>query len=522
MLRKQYFLVLALLAIFGLSSFYIRLDQNGIYRLQNLDLWIHSSIKNESPNDCIENLDWLRSYQLSYPLKYASRIIYTTPSLNASRSSLTYIDSPLFSGFSTVDIEKSTNFTNKKCLRPLEIEVAHQGISRVNASNMIFGLQTTMTRLRDTVKHLARWLPHTDATLYAIVIENEEKRADDFEMAKLQDIFHGLNMKVTLMHPVRPEDSFAQRYFSLISVMYQARDENTQWISCIDDDTFFPSMYNLQAMLAKYDTNELQYIGSLSEDWWAVKKYGLMAFGGAGVFLSLPMAKIVYDNRESCGNNLRTTAGDITVMDCIYRFSSIKLTNIPTLHQVDMHGDISGLYESGREILSLHHWKEGSASGYKLEIDKMHLVADICESCFLQRWKFSHNLVLSNGFSISNYPNSFITTSRNPESNRFGSSEINLDEIEYTWNDEIDVLHSLAPTREKLSTSSKISYRLLDSILVNDFNETSAHQIYFLKGEEKSDGKKEMDTILVLKWHRGKPTKQPINDLSAFQYKSKK
>ncbi|POS83052.1 hypothetical protein EPUL_005504 [Erysiphe pulchra] len=502
MRHKRYFIISATLTIIILLHLTTRFRQNGIYSFHEVDEWILQSTKNESINGCEENLDWLKSYQLSYPIKYVSRIISVVPSFNSTRPSLTYADAPLFPEFSTVDLEKAKKLSTQKCLPPLRVEVTQHDSSNVEASNIIFGLQTTMARLKDTVKHLNRWLPNTDARLYAIVIENEGTRADNNEMAKLQQEFHDLHMNVTLMHPVRADDNFAQRYFSLVSIMYEARDAKTEWITCIDDDTFFPSLYDLKAMLATYDAKKPFYIGSLSEDWWAVKHYGFMAFGGAGIFLSLPIAEIIYKNRQSCGHNLRTTAGDITVMDCIYKFSTTKLTHIPALHQVDIHGDVSGFYESGRDILSLHHWKEGSA-GYKLEMEKMHLVTSICDTCFLQRWQFSNDLLLTNGFSITVYPQGHLAHQENSIPVSLGVRKINLNAVESTWNDNLDVLHSLAPTRERLSGDSKKTYRLLDSFLIHDDNDKPlVRQIYFLRGEEKENGRREGDSIISLIWRR--------------------
>jgi hypothetical protein len=379
----------------------------------------------------------------------------------------------------------------------------------VDASNMIFGLQTTMNRLKDTVKHLARWLPHTGARLYAIVIENEETPANDEAMKALEKQFADLGINAHVIHPVRQTDSFAQRYFSLASVMYQARDEKTQWVTLIDDDTFFPSMLDLQNMLKEHDCKKPQYIGSLSEDWWAVNHYGLMGFGGAGIMLSLPMGKIIHEHNDDCKENLRTTAGDISIMDCVYRFSSTKLTHIPSLHQVDMHGDLSGFYESGREMLSLHHWKEGSAAGYKLEMEKMHLVADICGSCFLQRWQFPNELLLSNGFSITSYPKGHLTGQKPGGLLGTGiqagasAEPVNLENLEHTWGDDINVLHSLAPVRDKMDETTKIGYKLLDSTHVDGAEvgvpgEQVVRQVYFKEG-----GEGEKDTVMVLNWRSG-------------------
>ena len=493
-------LILALVTITGLV-FFVR---NGFYNTTGLLL------PGSAPTSCTQHLDWLEPYQFTYPIQYVSRDIIATAQTDGERPSLTIMDKPLFDAYTTVDLTQSKTVKIQRCLAPLELEVPHNKKQVVDASNMILGLQTTITRLKDTVKHLARWLPHTGARLYAIVIENEETPADDNEMKTLEKQFRDLGIDVHVIHPVRPIDSFAQRYFSLVNVTYGARDEKTQWITIIDDDTFFPSMYDLQNMLKEHDWTKPQYIGSLSEDWWAVNNYGLMGFGGAGIMLSLPMAKIIDDHGDECKENLRTTAGDISIMDCVYRFSTTKLTHIPSLHQVDMRSDLSGFYESGREMLSLHHWKEGSTAGYKLEMEKMHLVADICDSCFLQRWQFPNELLLSNGFSITYYPEGNLSGTK--PGGLLGSGlgpgekaeKVDLQQIEQTWGGEINVLHSLAPLRDKMGDNIKVEYKLLDSVHIDGAEvgipgQPVVRQVYFKEG-----GEEERDTVLVLNWRSGR------------------
>ena len=464
---------------------------------------------------CEEHLGWLEPYQFTYPIKYVSRDIIAKPRGDEARLGLTVMEEPLFSDFTIINSKESLVAKNSHCLPPLELEVPHGRMMPVNATNMIFGLQTTISRLQDTVKHLARWLPHTGARLFCIVIESEYKKepgnerstvvthAKDNEMAALEKEFRDKGMLVTIVHPLEPKDYFAQRYVSLSKLMYEARDENTQWIVHIDDDTFFPSMYNVQAELKTHDWRKPHYIGALSEDWWAVDHYGLMGFGGAGVFLSLPTAALIAENYAQC-KETTTSAGDISVMDCIYKHSSTKLTHLPALHQVDMHGDVSGFYESGREMLSLHHWKAGSDGGHKLEIEKMHLIADICDSCFLQRWQFPNNMLLSNGFSITTYPEGHLTgVKTNLLGNIPGSlgtvEKIDLVYMEETWNDKIKTDHSLAPIRNKLPKEQKLSFKLLDSMPGKDPSiqgQKIVRQVYFKEGSEEGD----QDTVIVLNW----------------------
>lgn len=170
MLPTRYFLVLVSLAVFGAIILLAR-SQDGAHR------WIPtgtSKVVERSATPCTAHLGWLEPYQLSYPIRYVFRDIITSPSLNSARPPLTILETPLFDEFTTIDLTKSVTAEILRCLEPLVLEVPHPTMPPVDASNLIFGLQTTMSRLKDTVKYLVRWLPHTNARLYAIVIESEE------------------------------------------------------------------------------------------------------------------------------------------------------------------------------------------------------------------------------------------------------------------------------------------------------------------------------------------------------------
>jgi hypothetical protein len=296
------------------------------------------------------------------------------------------------------------------------------------------------------------------------------------------------------VHPLQENHRFEQRYFSLVNVMYAARDEKTEWMITIDDDTFFPSLHELQKMLARHDEKKPQYISALSENWWAVDHYGLMGFGGASIILSVPMVKIMDEHVHECNDNPRLTSGDATIMDCIYKFSTAKLTNIPELYQLDIKNDLSGFYESGRPVLSIHHWKAGPE---KVELEKTHLIADICDDCYLQRWQFPNDLVLSNGFSIHTYPLGHLTGRKHKIANDV--AKIDLLAMEETWDENFNVKHSLDPLREKLSKDAKVQYKIEDTLYVErEPGKMVLRQVYVKRGE---NGAK--DEVMVLNWTPG-------------------
>ena len=425
---------------------------------------------------------WFQRHNSSNPFKYGYREIRTREVPGLRRASVTNIDEPLFSDLQIVGSIEEGKSHPALSVDPLVLHVPAFVKGPVNASHLIFGIQTTVKRLNASIPQLTRWLPHTGAKLYVVVLEKEDVAADPDQVRELEQHMQGLGFDIKLL-PAQEGDLFPQRYFSLVNIMYKHRRNGTKWISLIDDDTFFPSMPKLLDMLARYDHEEEHYIGALSEDWWAVSHYGFMGFGGAGLFLSLPLAKIMDENTEDCKNGLRSSAGDITIMDCVYRHTSTKLTPVPEMHQTDIQGDLSGFYESGRKHLSLHHWKAGSVSINYTPVSKMHLVADVCGECFLQRWQFGDNLVLSNAFSIAAYPKGHL---------KDGREKIDLGKMELTFNENMDVTNSWGPTRRKMVLEEeKIQYTFLDSAKT----EEGVKQLYVHDGVGN-----DLDTILEILW----------------------
>ena len=448
----------------------------------------HQGSRHKDP--CQQNLGHLRDLDLQFPVKYARRDIIVRPRLGVQRPSLTSIDTTLFPEVRIVDREQDP--ISDHCLPPLLLDVSPV-LKRetLDASNILFGMSTILDRLEDSIPFLERWLAYTDASFFVIVVNSEEDRKPDKKrMARLQSHMRELGMKVTLVPPLKDEDDMAHRYFSLVKLLYSKRDKSTQWIGIVDDDTFFPSMHSLINALGHYDPREEQYVGGISEEWWSVVLYGLMAFGGAGLFLSLPMAALIDSNYKSCREQSGSSAGDMRIHECIQWHSHTKLTPIPDLHQMDMGGDLSGVYESGWRPLSLHHWKadwwDDKRRDRWIPLNVMHLVADVCGECFLQRWRFGGDTVLSNGYSIATYPN--------------GISKKELKEPEHTWVGPRKVpdtfnagyVHSLGTIREPLELEEeKIQYMFLDAEVVDG----GVRQYYLHKGIGD-----DLDTLLELFW----------------------
>lgn len=440
-------------------------------------------------DSCQQRLGRLKNLDLKFPVKYARRDINITFQTGKQRPSLTNIDGTLFPKMQTVDPEKDPMLEH--CMPPLSLQASPFAKRKtVDASHMLLGMSTLLSRLEESIPFLERWLANTGASFFVIVVNSEEDRKPDKKkMVRLQSHMRDVGIKITLVKPLQNED-MAHRYFSLVKLLYNKRDKATQWIGIVDDDTFFPSVQSLIDLLGNYDPERPQYIGGISEEWWSVVLYGLMAFGGAGLFLSVPMAAVIDSNYKACREQSGSSAGDMRIIECIQWHSHVKLTPIPALHQMDMGGDLSGVYESGWRPLSLHHWKADWWDDKRRDnwypLDVMHLVADVCGECFLQRWRFGGDTVLTNGFSIATYPK--------------GISEKELKKPEHTWIGPRKVpdtfnpgyVHSLGTIREPLKLDEeKIHYMFLHAEVVDG----GVRQYYFHKGVGN-----ELDTLVELVW----------------------
>lgn len=135
-------------------------------------------------------------------------------------------------------------------------------------------------------------------------------------------------------------------------------DGRVRWVVMGDDDSIF-MLENMVELLARHDHRKHYYFGGHSEfilsNFWYSFNQG---FGGAGFFLSYPLAKALASSMEDClkrYNQLR--AADSTTMACIADLGT-NLSPIPGIHQMDMRGDASGFLSShpNSPLISLHHF----------------------------------------------------------------------------------------------------------------------------------------------------------------------
>lgn len=377
--------------------------------------------------------------------------------------------------------------------------------STANASDFIFGVSTTYERFTDPrtspINEWTYWLTDgkgnsNGGKLVLLLLD-----ALDTELDDVHNKFTSTGIDVDISRSDSTL-SMASRYLTLVPRLYDHPDRsNKKWLVICDDDTFFPSLHGLVDKLAEYDHERPMYIGTLSEDVNNIHRHGSQAFGGAGVFLSVPMAKIIAENFETCNSEGKLTEadtgwgpqGDILLRKCIYENSETRLTLLNELWQLDLLGDPAGFYESGVKPLSLHHYRGGMWHvAYPWHYTK---VASICgEDCTLQRFQTADDFVISNGFSIAYYPRGIDFDLGQVEATFHAAPE------DQGWN--FDFV--LGPRRQSLHKSGrKISWDLQEATVNED---GSVSQVYVRKHDDwrwkNPDGTPmtERDGIIELVW----------------------
>ena len=335
--------------------------------------------------------------------------------------------------------------------------------------NILFGMATTVDRLRMQLPSLLYSYGYTNASLLVLV------PGDTHNVPKHEKYFRERGLDITLKSS--PLD-FTDRYFGLVEAFtehIQMNRPHTSWVSFVDDDTFFVSLGRVGKKLSALDASQKHYIGSLSEASWQVKSWGHMGFGGAGVFVSRPLLTILRVAYRKCLDT-GPQPGDQKLGQCIEKFGDTQLTIWNSLYQMDVHGQPDGIFESGREIDTLHHW----TSWYHKDVVRMGSVSVAAgRNSLLRRWRFGEKIVkeqdgrekrsfwvLTNGFSLVKYTSDA----------KLGPDVVNFDATEKTWDEDASGYEGrLGPLRPKDQPNVlKERWLLKDSVVVGN----NVHQLY--------------------------------------------
>ncbi|XP_076892325.1 uncharacterized protein LOC143544032 [Bidens hawaiensis] len=124
-----------------------------------------------------------------------------------------------------------------------------------------------------------------------------------------------------------------------------------------DDDTVF-FLENLVDVLRKYDHNGYYYVGMNAESIISNTQFSFgMGFGGAGFAFSYPLANILAKNLDVCLKRYKDLHGSDHILQSCVADLGVSVTHVKGFHQIDLHGDISGLLSAHPQapLVSLHH-----------------------------------------------------------------------------------------------------------------------------------------------------------------------
>lgn len=445
------------------------------------------------------SLKHLKNLRLSSNITYSRRYIKPTFPDGVDRDMITNISLPLITSTTNLNLrdpDACSIYLSASPYEPIELPVPRPGPpTKGQYGHLIFGVATTFKCLVESMHTFAHWLKDSGATLVALVTD-EPEALQALNFTNLEQDYQTAGYKIKLVTKHRATDTTEQSHMLLIDDMLthaNATGLDPHWLGVLDDDTLFPSLHELSATLAQHDHTRPQYLGQLTENAVLLQLGVLSAFGGAGIFLSAALARDLQPHLDACRGDV---GGDTQIMNCVHRHSATRLTRVDGLWQNDLPRNPSGFYESGRRVLSMHHWK----SWYKLPAREMVAVANVCGDCFLQRFVFGSNLdgedgrgdeettstatVLNNGFSINVYG--------------AGVPLPDLSQTEQTWDDWgrdpwEDYEWSLGPLREEMGEDEKKSY-YLETVVAGE--EGDLMQVYVHRAGEENEN----DEVIELVW----------------------
>jgi len=427
---------------------------------------------------------WFSGVDLTDNIFYSRRCVKPVFASEVDRDGITQVNDDLIRGKVAIDLKSCKGARLPPC-EPLHLKVP-KPYPEERYPHLLFGVSTKYERLNDSLDAFTYWLSGTGSRMIAVVndaISTDGKTS--YNLTAMEELYEKHNISLTTVARKNESLTTAQNHFSIIEDLVEVVDAHTQWLVLIDDDTFFPSLYNVNEELHRHNPDRPVWLGAMTEDIDSIKHWGYMAYGGAGVFLSVPLARALVPHIPSCLASPRLPTGDGLLRDCIFNHTTTKLTQVPGLHQHDLQGDLAGFFESGVLPLSLHHWK----SWYKEPVAAMAAVNRVCGDCFLQRFRFGRHTLLANGFSVAQYRRNLL-------------DHLDLTKMEGTWSQagrEFEL--SMGALRPALSEEDKRSYRLKGSRVDDD---GTLHQVYVYTGDFLVE---EPDEIFELVWE--KPKRRP-------------
>lgn len=195
---------------------------------------------------------------------------------------------------------------------------------------LMFGMATSAARINEALPLWKDWMSRgskdieLNAHPSALILVPAEDAPDQLEQARAQLRRSQLNFELEAIHTPRYE----RRYFALVRwLWYTTKDrsgaDEVDWYVFCDDDTYFLDIRSARHGIPKILNNfqspkSVPYlVGSMSESSDQIRKYGEIAYGGAGIFVSRELMRMMNSpgQWEACDEEFSELYGG--VHDCL-------------------------------------------------------------------------------------------------------------------------------------------------------------------------------------------------------------
>ncbi|XP_023552436.1 uncharacterized protein LOC111810092 [Cucurbita pepo subsp. pepo] len=290
---------------------------------------------------------------------------------------------------------------------------AHISDAATNISHIVFGIGASVQTWEDRSLYTHLWWDPNRNRGFAWL---------DREPRKTQLVPHRVSGQCS--GPDYSCKSAAVRMARIVVEGFKLGLKNVRWFVMGDDDTVFFTE-NLVSVLAKYDHNQMYYIGGNSESVEQDEMHSYeMAFGGGGFAISYPLAAQLVNVMDGCLQRYHFFYGsDQRVWACICELG-VPLTRERGFHQFDIRGQPYGILAAHpvAPLVSLHHLDSVEPLfPNKTRIDSLKLLMEayrvdssriIQQSvCYDRRRKWSVSIAW--GYTVQIYP--FLVTATDLE-----------------------------------------------------------------------------------------------------------
>lgn len=404
---------------------------------------------------------------------------------------------------------------------PLDVRVTHRmelpvlgdlSSKSYDASELVFGITTTCDKIMDRegalLRSWTRWLTngHKKSNGASLVLMLDQAGKDEVKEIEILLRTNGVDAQVFATgEPM----SLTSRYHELAhllksfgAILSNSGGAIKRWYVLVEDDIFFPDMRYLQHRLASYRTDEEVYIGLPSEqdDWEPTRRNTTTTtYGGGAVFLTHSalntLSKLSCFDMPELRDRFHAKRWDILLKTCLAWNSDVSMSVLPGFYSPDLevvNEDVDA-YETGIRPLVLHN----ALDRHGMDVNVAHLVTNACDACFMQRYVFHDNWVLTVGVSISEH---FDTIQHSSKDSKAIITDNMAAANQSSTSHEVVIDDAGVDRTELLWAGNRRVWKFADSVMSDD---GAVWQAYINKavGEPGPDN---IDSVIILVWENMK------------------